>query len=122
MIRVTSVACTIMLFPTAGNAEECSNYEAQVFRLVEQVGYFQTGMAFQKYGWSSAGPTNGWLDQFKEVRDSEENSEGLQFLRDYGFSLAHVYQVADEYRTTGYLDSFYQDMESSIQKAKPCSP
>ncbi|MGB5865469.1 MAG: hypothetical protein WBG95_14365 [Sulfitobacter sp.] len=104
------------------NAKQCTTYEAQVFHLVEQAEFFQNGTAFRDYGWSSAGPTNGWLDRFKDLRDIEDEGEDLQFFRDHGFSLANVYQVADEYRTSGFLDSFYQEMEISIQNAEPCNP
>lgn len=121
MIKITAAGCALALLPMAASAKQCSTYEAQVFQLVEQAGYFQIGSAFKEYGWSSAGPTNGWLDRFKDLRDSEEEGEGVQFLRDHGFFLVNVYQVADEYRTSGFLDSFYQELEMSIQNAEPCN-
>jgi hypothetical protein len=122
MIKITAAGCALAFLPMIASAKQCTTYEAQVFQLVEQVGYFQDGSAFKEYGWSSAGPTNGWLDRFKDLRDSEEEGEGLQFLREHGFFLVNVYQVADEYRISGFLDSFYQEMETSIQRAEPCIP
>jgi len=107
----------ILAYPTNAYSAVCTPFEAAVFKLVDEAQAFQHTKSFKEYGWSSAGPTNNWLPRFQETRNQEK---GLQFMRDYGFLLAEAYQVADEYRTTGFLDDFYKEIEANIQNSTRC--
>lgn len=114
--------CTIAFLAPATLAaqEACSEFEAQVFTLVDQAGHFQKSDRFAEYGWSKAGPTNGWLTRFQELRDATSRETNLEFFRTYDFFLTDAYQVANAYRTDGQLDAFYQESEDRMLNANRC--
>lgn len=113
---------TVAEAPSAPDQDGCTEYERKVFAMVDRARMFQRSDQFREYGWSRVkkGPTNGWLDDFKKLRDATSNEDALAFLHKHDFSLANVYQVANAYRTDGHLDSFYQDLSDAIDNAQRC--
>jgi hypothetical protein len=104
----------------SASAAECTQYETLVFSMIDEAKGFQQSQGFKDMGWSSRGPTNGWLDRMKRLQDGQVWPNNVQFVKKYGFGIVDVFQVADEYRTSGSLDSFYQDIEDSILSVTPC--
>ncbi|WP_281932374.1 hypothetical protein [Roseibium album] len=101
-------------------AAECTDYEISVFSMTEEAKSFQRSQGFRDLGWSSAGPTNGWLDRMYVHKGGENLRNNSEFSIKYGFSIGDVYQIADEYRTEGKLDSFFQEIENVINAVEPC--
>lgn len=116
-MKLFTIVFCLLPFTIMAAANKCSQYEKDVFKLVDEATSFQNTNAFAKYGWSKAGPTNGWLSRFQAIQD---NNEDLDFYRKYNFFIADVYQVADEYRTEGSLDAFFQETEGFIKTAPRC--
>lgn len=99
-------------------AEDCSDFEIAVADLWRRAVAFQETVAFREFGFSKAGPTGGWLDDFKRLNGANDNS--LRFLQTYGFAVGDIYMVADEYRTKGRLDDFFADLSASFVQLDRC--
>lgn len=116
MIR--SAAFALIVMTQFASAETCSDFEQTVYELIYQAQDFQKTDAFREYGWSRNGPTQGWLDRWKEIRDMD-NDLHLQFMQKYGYVPGELYSVADAYRTGSY-DSFYADIEKLFTQGPLC--
>ncbi len=117
-------ACTLALtawLTHSAQAAGCSAYEVAVFNLADEARTFQHSASFRELGWSKAGPSGGWLMRFEATRAAADRVTALNFWQTYGFSLTDVYQVANQLRTVGQLDAFYQNIETAIQRAERCT-
>jgi len=97
-------------------AGKCSSFEATVFSMTDEAMRLRKNRKFQEYGWSAAGPTKNWIGRWHNLSDEKMHD----FLVKYGFILGDVYNVVDEYRTEGYLDNSYAEIEERILTAKRC--
>ncbi|WP_143598911.1 hypothetical protein [Pseudothioclava arenosa] len=112
-----AIACFVLLaMPSL--AGECSSYEASVASLWRRAESFQQGAAFREFGFSPAGPTDGWINEFRRLRDFEE--EARAFSQKYGFAVADIYMVADSYRTDGVLDAYFADLRKEFFQLDTC--
>ncbi|MGC1496504.1 MAG: hypothetical protein WA790_11910 [Sulfitobacter sp.] len=119
MIRVSlRILLPFLAFSTAVAAEPCTQFEKAVFELADQSEVFHNSSSFLEYGWSKAGPTNGWLDRWQAIRD-EDNALHLDFLRKYGFVSGDLYSLANAYRR-GTYDSYYANVERDIKGVQRC--
>lgn len=118
-MRAMSVFLFVISFASPA-AAKCTVYEAAVFSLIEEAQAFQKSPRFRELGWSPAGPANGWLDRMRALQTEENKQKNFQFFAKYGFGIGEVYQVADEYRTAGTLDTFYRQIEDEIKNVEPC--
>lgn len=100
------------------SAQTCSEFEQTVYELIWDAQAFQHSEKFREYGFSKAGPSNGWLDRWTAVRDMD-NSLHLDFLRKYNYVPGDLYSVATAY-LFGSVDDFYRDLEEQFLKAPDC--
>lgn len=88
MYRAKVVAIAAALTGLSGSpawaAGRCSHFEQQVFDAAQGVAAFQHGEKFIEYGWSVAGPYNGWLRALQKLRDDPQNVRLL--MVEYGFT------------------------------------
>lgn len=113
--KITSIVSILIatLIATQASASACSPYERQVYDAAKAVAKFRQAPQFTKtYGWSAAGPYQKWLTQLQALSDDKEQAR--EFLIAHEFAPMEIYSVADEFRTAGKLDSFYQDVEKNI--------
>lgn len=119
MVRPILLFVTFLL-PLPVLAAPCSDYERQVFQLLDEARQFQqTDGAFKRLGFARKGPFSDWLQRMEALRDSPDLSG---FYARYGFSPVDVFLIANEYRTEGSLDSFYQGVENDILGVDRCGP
>lgn len=105
------------LIATQANASNCTPYERQVYDVAKAVAKFRQTPGFTKtYGWSAAGPYQKWLTQLQTLSDDKEQAR--EFLIANEFAPMEIYSVADEFRTVGKLDSFYQEVDKNIREFK----
>jgi len=118
LILILVAALTILTTSSALAAKKCTPFETQAFKLIDEAGHLSKNPRFIEYGWSANGPANGWIDRWHKIRDNKLLAEN--FTADYGPILIWAFQVTDEYRTAGQLDSFWSENESFIQNVKRC--
>lgn len=115
LCRIVILLCT--LIATQASASNCTPYERQVYDVAKAVAKFRQTPGFTKtYGWSAAGPYQKWITQLQALSDEKEQAR--TFLITHEFAPMEIYSVADEYRTAGKLDSYYQDIDRNIKAFK----
>lgn len=113
-MAVIAAVASVLSATAAWSEGQCSHFEQQVFEAAQAVAAFQRGEKFIEYGWSAGGPYSGWLKVLQKLRDDPQNVRLL--MVEYGFTPMDIYNVANEYRSNGALDSFYADTERAIRK------
>ena len=106
------------IFASHVNAATCTAYDSEAFALWDEGQSIKHSRSLQEFGWSTAGPHGGWLKRWQALRDDEESSR--TFSQKYQVYIADIYQVIDEYRTAGSLDSFYQELENEFNNVNRC--
>ncbi len=114
----TTLLSIFILISTPALAEKCNSFEAEVFQMIDRAFSVKNNNKFKEYGWSSNGPLKGWTTRMRQLSDAPQMFELMQ---KYRFVLTDAYLVVDEYRTNGYLDSYFSDVENAILKSNRCS-
>jgi hypothetical protein len=96
--------------------KRCSEYERRVYEVAVTVRGFRQNDEFAFYGWGTGGPYNKWLQELQALQDNVE--QGRELLGAHGFAPMDIYNVANQYRTVGGLDEFYQETERNIGSLK----
>lgn len=103
--------------PSAAYAKPCTDFEREVVALKAEAKDFQHSSRFKEYGFSARGGYAPWLARMQSLSKHPDSSA---FFAQYGYNPESIYQVADEYRTAGELDSFFRDMEIQIDNGPKC--
>ncbi|MFD1793054.1 hypothetical protein ACFSE0_15650 [Ochrobactrum teleogrylli] len=102
---------------TPSFSKSCTDFEKDVAALAVEAKEFQRSARFKEYGFSGRGGFAPWLARMHSLADRPEAKD---FFSKYGYGPMSIYQVADEYRTAGELDSFYRSMEADINHGPKC--
>lgn len=108
-VFVAALICT--QWSAIARADECNDFEYDVLALTKRIQSFQKSSKFQEFGWSSKGP---YGEVLSKLRSLSEDERAYEFDVRHGFPIMEIFSVADEYRTEGGLDDFYEEIEEKI--------
>lgn len=114
---VPVMAIVAAVSPSVSYAKSCTDFEREVVALKTEAKDFQHSSRFKEYGFSPRGGYAPWLARMQSL---SKHPDAPAFFAQHGYNPASIYQVADEYRTAGELDSFFRDMEIQIDSGPKC--